>query len=117
VRKGAIFIFMKFFKKKPGNMQPEYARLANRAVKIAKLSEIYNIPLADGGASELAGLIAEIPDKDLDNIGITTPIIGCPAKIIPLFAGYSCECAVCPYFARDGTEKNECVINEKGAKP
>ena len=113
MRKGAIFIFMKFFKKKNRNMQPEYARLANRAVKITKLAEIYNIPLADGGASELAELIREIPDNELDNIGITTPIIGCQAKIIPMFAGYSRGCADCPYFVRDGTKKKECVINEK----
>jgi len=83
----------------PHDGQPDIARLSHRAVKIAELAVTYDLPTKNGAASEIAALIADIPDRDIDGIDMAAPIAGCPAGIIPLFAGYSRKCADCPCFA------------------
>lgn len=107
-RKGANYIFKRLFIRKKQNTQPGNVRLACRAVKLAKLAEIYNIPLSSGNAAELAGLISEIPDRELG--AETSAIIGCPAGIIPLLAGFSGTCGNCPYFVCDNTKRKECAL-------
>ena len=110
---------MKFFNRKSYNTQPEMARLTHRAIRLAKLAEVYNISLSDDDGSEIADLIAEIPDSELEKIGGagTTALIGCPAKITPFFAGYSQSCVGCMYFNGDGIankrKKKACMLNEK----
>ena len=109
IQKGAIYIFRHFFKKRKQNTQPESARIARRAVKLARLAELYNVSLSENVVS-----IAKIPDWELDKIsGGVSAIVGCPASIIPMFAGYSQTCAGCPYFARDHTDtQNGCALKE-----
>ncbi|MCL2253235.1 MAG: hypothetical protein FWC09_02225 [Lachnospiraceae bacterium] len=69
--------------------------------------------LSDEQASGLAGVIEGITDRELDrlNAGVS-PVVGCPASIVPLFAGYSGSCTACPYFVRDDTKKSGCVLME-----
>ena len=73
-----------------------------------------NVSLSDDGAGNLAGRLAGITDRELDTLSAgASPIIGCPANIIPLFAGYSQACVVCPYFAQSHTgRQNGCVLKE-----
>ena len=112
--KGGDSIFKDFFKKRIHNTQPENARIAHRAVKLARLAEINNVSLYGNGESNLAVRLAGITDRELDTLSVgVSPIVGCPANIIPLFAGYSQTCDACPYFARDHTGKqNDCALKE-----
>ena len=112
--KGGVFIFKRILGNKKQNTQPENARIAHRAVKLAQLAEINNVSLSFDDASGLAGVIAEITDRELEDLSAgASPIVGCPAKIIPLFAGYSGACAACPYFVRDPDKKQSgCVLKE-----
>lgn len=111
----AVTIFKWFFGKKKRNEQPENVRIAHRAVKLAKLTETYHISLSDKDAAELVGEIADIPDRELDYIGAgASVIVGCPAGIIPLFAGYGGHCAACPYYTRNpaGNQHDCCALIE-----
>ena len=112
--KGGDSIFKQLFKKRKQNTQPENARFARRAVKLARLAEINNVSFFDNGAGNLAGRIAGIADRELETLSAgVSPIIGCPANIIPLFAGYSQTCAACPYFVCDHNDtQNICAIKE-----
>ena len=110
IQKGAIAIFKHFFKKRKQNTQPENARIARRAVKLARLAEIYQVPLPEN-----ADRFCKITDRELDTLSIgTSGVVGCPANIIPLFAGYSQTCAACPYFScdRTGDKQSGCALKE-----
>ena len=100
---------MWFFNRKKKNTQPQNARIAHRAVKLAKLAEVYNIPL-----SENADRVAEITDQELEalNAGTSSQIVGCPANITPIFAGCSQTCAGCPYFLQPERKRNGCALRE-----
>ena len=100
--------------KRKQNTQPESARIARRAVKLARLAEMNNVSFSDDSTGDLAGRIAEITDNELDTLSAgTSPVAGCPANIIPLFAGYSQTCTGCLYFAHDHTGKqNGCALIE-----
>ena len=113
-KRGAIYILKHFFKKRKHNAQPENARIARRAVKLAKLAELYNVSM-----SENADRIIGITDRDLEALsGGVSPIVGCPANIIPMFAGYSQTCADCPYYlsSHNGNKQNGCVLKEEKYK-
>jgi len=72
-----------------------------------------NVSLSDEDASGLTGVIADITDRELDKLSADVfPIVGCPAKIIPLFAGYSQSCAACPYFDHTGNKQNGCALKD-----
>ena len=106
-KKGAVNIFKHFFKKRKQNTQPESTLIARRAVKLARLAEIYHVPLPEN-----ADRFCKITDRELDTLSIgVSGVVGCPANIIPLFAGYSQTCVNCPYFACDHTDKqNGCAL-------
>lgn len=89
------------FSRKRRNIQPEAARLAHRAVNLAKLARVYNVGLSDDGAARLAARFADVPDAELDAFArAAAPIVGCPHGVTDLFAGYSRGCAKCPYNVR-----------------
>ena len=114
-RRGAIYIFKRFFNKKKQNTQPENARIARRAVKLARLAEINNVSFFDDNAGNLADRIAVITDRELDTLSAgVSGVVGCPTNIIPLFAGYSQNCAACPYYlcSHNGNKQNCCALKE-----
>jgi hypothetical protein len=102
--------FFNILNKKKRNTQPENARIANRAVKFAKLAEINNVSLSD--TDGFADKITEITDAELERSVGASGIVGCPANIIPLYAGFSQSCAICPYFAKEaaGNGQERCAL-------
>ena len=109
-------MFKNPFVKKMRSTQPETARLAHRAVKLAKLAKRYAVNLSDGGAIELAKRLAGVPDAKLDELcDGAVPMIGCPCAMPALLAGYSHGCGMCPYNVEmsNGMRGDCCALKEE----
>ena len=117
---GVIHLALHLFPKKKHNSQPETARLARRAVTLAKLAALYNVDLSGEGAAQLAARVAHIPDGELIACGANSPVmLGCPRGMAALFAGFSKECARCPYNIRAPAERSDshCALNQSESRP
>ena len=93
--------------------------MARRAVILTKLAELYNVSLSEESTTNLAISISKIPDWELDKINDgVPPIVGCPANIIPTFAGYSQHCPDCPYNlgGYNNKKQSNCALKEEKTK-